>query len=433
MRVGVSTEVIEQALIVVGHDAPYNSLADEIRSYRWDGAPRLHRWLSEYMLANDIEYHREVGRRYLVQAVARAMQPGCKADQVLVLEGKTGARKSSAIEAIAGRRHYSASRIDIKSNFVGGQLLGVWFYELPEMSFIRANDVREVTGFITLPFDDYAPKNVKRKVTQMRTCVFAGTTEDERYLRSNTNRRFWPVKVGQKIRLDEIARDREQLIGEALWLYDNDYQWYLDDDGEALAREQQDMRRQSHSWEEPISSWMAKNEGAIEERGYVTVAQILRHALNKKPDAWNLADEQRVADILAVFGWRRGGSRPEEPYRRRIKGVGRVYPYYPPDDPVEPQPRPSVPVVLCTTYEPSWCEVTPRQSRTSAPVVLCTTYEPSWFDVAPGQPGQELGQQIPTIESLRYTCCPSCPSLFSSLERERERAAQPGGDTPSPP
>jgi hypothetical protein len=375
MRVGVSTEVIEQALIVVGDDAPYHSLADEIRSFAWDGAPRLYRWLSEYMLAEDNEYHREVGRRYLVQAVARAMKPGCKADQVLVLEGKTGARKSSAIEAIAGRRHYSASRIDLKSNFVGAQLLGVWFYEFPEMSFIRANDVREVTGFITLPFDDYAPKNVKRKVTQMRTCVFAGTTEDDRYLRSNTNRRFWPVKVGDKIRLDEIARDREQLIAEATWLYDNDYQWHLDDEGESLARDQQEMRRQSHAWEEPISNWMAMNEQAILDRGFVTVAQILGKALKKKTDAWDLADEQRVADILAVFGWRRGGSRPEEPYRRRIPGVGRVYPYYPPDAPGERTASPSTPVALCAPAESPRCDVGTNQERSEAYVVPCAPQE----------------------------------------------------------
>jgi predicted P-loop ATPase len=33
---------------------------------------------------------RAIGRRWLIQAVARAMQPGCQADAVLVLIGEQG-------------------------------------------------------------------------------------------------------------------------------------------------------------------------------------------------------------------------------------------------------------------------------------------------------------------------------------------------------
>jgi hypothetical protein len=42
-------------------------------------------------------YSKIVFRKWLISAVARALQPGCKADHVLILEGAQGAGKSTAI------------------------------------------------------------------------------------------------------------------------------------------------------------------------------------------------------------------------------------------------------------------------------------------------------------------------------------------------
>ncbi len=53
------------------------------------------------------------------------------------------------------------------------------------------------------------------RVDKPRRCIFFATTNDLTYLKSQTgNRRFWPVRVG-RVRLDELARDRDQLWAEA--------------------------------------------------------------------------------------------------------------------------------------------------------------------------------------------------------------------------
>ena len=54
-------------------------------------------------------YLKEVARRFMVAAVARAMQPGCKVDSMLVLEGAQGAGKSTAIRILAGDEWFSDS------------------------------------------------------------------------------------------------------------------------------------------------------------------------------------------------------------------------------------------------------------------------------------------------------------------------------------
>ena len=46
------------------------------------------------------EYVREASRVFLTQACARAVDPGCKADIVVVLEGKQGIGKSTGLRAL---------------------------------------------------------------------------------------------------------------------------------------------------------------------------------------------------------------------------------------------------------------------------------------------------------------------------------------------
>ena len=54
-----------------------------------------------YLGAEDTEYSRAVGSRWLVSAVARVLRPGAKADCCLILEGAQGIRKSTALRTLA--------------------------------------------------------------------------------------------------------------------------------------------------------------------------------------------------------------------------------------------------------------------------------------------------------------------------------------------
>ena len=63
-----------------------------------DWQERIERWLVTHLGAEASEYVYAVGRRFLISAVARVMQPGCKADHVLVLEGKQGIGKTRALQ-----------------------------------------------------------------------------------------------------------------------------------------------------------------------------------------------------------------------------------------------------------------------------------------------------------------------------------------------
>ncbi len=329
--VNYPTVSLEEVFSVIGHDNKFNSLQEEIKLCEWDGVVRIEDWLCKFLGAEDSTYHREIGKKFLISAVARAMEPGCKADHVLILEGKTSARKSSVIEILAGSRNYCDSPIDLNSTFSPAQLIGVWMYELPEMVLQKAFSNEKSKAFLSRKFDDYSPKNVRRKIHQLRTNVFWSTTNDSVYLTDPTgDRRSWPCKVSDKIDLDLVYTYRDRLIGEAYNCYKlwqngyHEYQWWLDDDHESLARKEQEKRYMADSWEETISTWLAKNESKVIKQGYITVSEIIWYALKIKPGRSTKQDEMRVAQILTSrFHWQKG--------ERLRTHAGRVYPYYPPN------------------------------------------------------------------------------------------------------
>jgi hypothetical protein len=79
----------------------FHPVCDYLDALRWDGTPRLDKWLVTYCGANDTEYTHAVGAITLIAAVRRVRQPGVKFDEMLVLEGKQGSERSTMIAALS--------------------------------------------------------------------------------------------------------------------------------------------------------------------------------------------------------------------------------------------------------------------------------------------------------------------------------------------
>ena len=80
----------------------YHPVRDYLRSLQWDGKTRIASLMPRYLGTEDSLYAREIGRRFLISAVARVMEPGCQVHTMPVLEGTQGGGKSSAIRVLAG-------------------------------------------------------------------------------------------------------------------------------------------------------------------------------------------------------------------------------------------------------------------------------------------------------------------------------------------
>ena len=86
-----TSEIIHTAMRKVCRDWTYGPLRDYLDGLVWDGEPRLTSWLTTYCGVDSNEYTSEVGLRWCISAVARGYKPGCKADHMLVMEGRRDA------------------------------------------------------------------------------------------------------------------------------------------------------------------------------------------------------------------------------------------------------------------------------------------------------------------------------------------------------
>jgi putative DNA primase/helicase len=106
--VTAATVDVEDAVNGVARRARYHPVRDYLRRARaaWDGVNRLATWLHDYIGAEEDDYTANVGRWWLVSAVARIFQPGAHIRGMLILEGDQYKGKSTALEILGGEWYF---------------------------------------------------------------------------------------------------------------------------------------------------------------------------------------------------------------------------------------------------------------------------------------------------------------------------------------
>ena len=162
----------------------FNPVVEYLDSVKWDGRPRVGRWVVDYLGAPDTPLNRECGRLMLLAAVRRARHPGCKFDQIVILEGKEGTGKSTALRILAGDENFSdQSILAVSDKEQQEAACGVWIYEIAELAGMRRTDSERIKQFAARTEDRARPAYGRIRVDVKRKCVFAATTNDQSYLR----------------------------------------------------------------------------------------------------------------------------------------------------------------------------------------------------------------------------------------------------------
>lgn len=292
---------VRQAIDVIAREHAFHPLRDWLDSLEWDGELRLTDWLKTYVGAEDNEYHRQIGCNFLKSMVARIYQPGCKADYMLVLYGKTRIQKSEICKTLASAEYFSDSLPDIGSDHVrvSMHLRGKWLIEVGELAAISSNrvDAARLKSFLSSPTEQYTPKFGRNEVVEPRQCLFAGTTNDKAFLRDATgNARFWTVVCGS-IQNDALKRDREQLFAEAVSEYKRTHQWWPDYQFETdVIFPEQENHYDPDAWEDPVRAWLVGKFS-------VTLMEVADQALAFMPSRFSAADQRRLASVMRRLGW----------------------------------------------------------------------------------------------------------------------------------
>ncbi len=286
----------------------FDPVADYLDGLVWDRVPRVAGWLTTYLGAEDTRLNRAIGTLTLMAAVRRVRQPGCKFDQIIVLESPEGRGKSSAIEILAGAENFSDQTIltlDDKGQQEAVQ--GIWLYEIADFSGLPKSDDERVKAFASRRFDRARPAYGRARVDRPRRCIFFATTNGERYLKSQTgNRRFWPVRIG-RIDLEALTRDRDQLWAEACCMEATGHSLALPESFWGAARDTQDSRQEEDPWEVTLETVKPRHkhptiDGQSEEWRLATKVILDQH-LQVGPEKQNMGTLKRIAFIMRKLGW----------------------------------------------------------------------------------------------------------------------------------
>ena len=327
---------IDAALDIHASIHAFNEVQDYLERLVWDGVPRLDTLFIDYLGAVDDPegYTRAVCRKAFTGAVARAMDPGCKFDQMLILCGPQGIGKSTLLDRMS-HGWFNDSIRTFEGKETAELLPGVWIVEVAELDAFRRTEVSRIKQFLSLRVDRYRAAYGRNMKEQPRRCVFFGTCNQMDFLTDTSgNRRFWPVDVGRRLHPKTVWKDLTDDVVAQIWA-EAKVRWQL---GEQLfltgaledaAKEYQENHRDASSQEGIIEDflsrevpegwaswdldqrrdyWAANVTGSYNliPRDRVSIIEVWCELYNKNKIDLKAADKKEIgACIASTKGWKR--------------------------------------------------------------------------------------------------------------------------------
>jgi putative DNA primase/helicase len=296
-QIDIPVGTVSGAMKIVAEENTVHPVRDYLGALEWDGVERVDRWLSLYCGAPDKTIVRAYSRRWMISAVARVMQPGCKVDTTLIIQGIQGALKSTAFEVLASVPWFSDTGVDLRNKDAMQVIRGVWVYEFAELDAVRRSDQTAVKAFLTSKVDRFRPSHARHVIRSERQCVIVGTTNELGFLRDSTgSRRFWPVQVGT-VDIEGLRDVRDQLWAEAVAAFDAGEQWWLTEEEEERRVRSEYLFVEEDAWTEAIVLWLCKQP---EPR--VSVHDVWIGAMEKRPGDLTQSHRKRVMGVLMAIG-----------------------------------------------------------------------------------------------------------------------------------
>ena len=227
---------MDSALMEVFDKNKYNPIIDYLNTVEWDGQKRIESLFIDLLDADDTELNRYMTKIWFVAAVKRIFEPGCKFDNMIVLQGEQGIGKSSICDLISFKYSNNVSLNEVGHKDLINKLNRTWIAVVDELDSFNKKEMSNIKTFISNTKDTARLAFDKNAATYSRHCVFIGSTNDSTFLRDNTSiveRRFWVIKCNKTKkdgRIFEVLTQEyiNQLWAEAVSYYKENPNMYLD-------------------------------------------------------------------------------------------------------------------------------------------------------------------------------------------------------------
>lgn len=318
-------ELVRDALVLVAAEAKFDSARMWLEDVaeRWDGVARVERFLVDYMGVEDDArgYARAVGRYLWTALAGRVLQPGVKADMVVIYEGPQGVKKSTAIEALVPGPEFFVE-VDLGEDEADTvrKLRGALVGEIAELSGLHTRALEDIKKFVVRRVEKWVPKYKEFPSVFARRLVFLGTTNRTDILADETgNRRWLPVHV-ERSDVEGIVRDRDQLWAEGAAMFRAGGVAWADAERLAAGGGIHDGYTVEDPWHGAVVGWLAERDpflpvpdgvspvagAGAEGRGEsgFTTSDCLAGALRLAMKDMDRLAQRRMSAILRRLGYR---------------------------------------------------------------------------------------------------------------------------------
>lgn len=318
-------DTLKRAIGVVAHHDKYHPVKDWLRKLKWEQGDDILRWQREICatLGKDLASADRFERlecvmilKFILSAVARALDPGCKVDCMLVLQGKQGAHKDQFFEALCfDKKWFSNQQLDPDPKNKDERM------KMRKYWIIHNSDVDQQTwyensvewkGFVTCAVDGLRPPYGDKVLDYPRTSVMCGSTNTEKFLSDPTgSRRWWVVKVadGWIIDKERVTACLEQLLAHAVATFDDwvergsdlkECPWWLTPSEDEVHRELNARYEVENLERSKIITWLESSDHKT-----VTNSMIAADCL-KLERGELLKASRRIGVHMQAIGWPHG-------------------------------------------------------------------------------------------------------------------------------
>jgi predicted P-loop ATPase len=231
--------------------------------------------------------------KFLISAVARAYDPGCKVDSAVILQGGQGLRKSTFFSELASHDWFDDSFGNSSDKDERLKLHCAWILEWAELETIfKRKDMAAVKAFMTTKIDRLRPPYGRVIEVMKRASVFCGSTNEQDFLSDGTgNRRFWVIPVTKEIPTEQLTQDRDRIWAAATALYKQGVPWELTPEEKALMDKSRTIYESTDVWEDTIADWLEGHE-------ICSITEILSDLLRIETHTQDKRSQIRVRDVL---------------------------------------------------------------------------------------------------------------------------------------
>lgn len=309
------------AVLMAAHAEEFDPLREALLKLpQWDGVARVGGsgpgWLVTYAKVDNkgkAEFVHAVGACFLMAAVKRIMEPGCKMDEVLCLEGAKGGGKSTLFEVLADAL-LPGSFTDQVHDFTDAKhrieaTEGKFLVELSELAGLRrAKDQEALKAALSAKTDSARRAYERGNVEVPRRFVVVATTNQSEYISDPTGalaRRFWTVKTlsseTNQIDMARLRADAPQLWAEARHLYGQGEPTFIKEGTEAFRQ------------------WVGEREKRQEAAPYAEEVAVALHKIaNGQTDEYHPDKGIRAATVATLGGIDPERWAPDQTLKRRF-------------------------------------------------------------------------------------------------------------------